>query len=62
MSSLAFLSIARVGHSFWRRRKVPHVPTNTERLQAWRTFAPVQFANTVLPSLNNAGAVRQRNS
>lgn len=44
MSSLAFLSLARVGH-----RKTPHVPSNTERLQAYRRFAPVQFANTQLP-------------
>ena len=40
MSSLAFLSLARVGH-----RKVPHVPNNTERLQAFRRYAPAQFAN-----------------
>lgn len=41
MTSLAFLSISRVGH-----RKVPHVPSNTERLQAFRRYQPVQFANT----------------
>jgi hypothetical protein len=44
MSSLAFLSIQRVGF-----RKVPHVPSNTERLQAYRRFLPVQFANDLLP-------------
>lgn len=44
MTSLAFLSIARVGH-----RRVPHVPDNTERLQAYRRYAPVQFANLQLP-------------
>lgn len=44
MTSLAFLSLARVGH-----RRVPHVPDNTERLQAYRRFAPVQFANDLLP-------------
>lgn len=45
MNSLAFLSIARVGP----HKKVPHIYTNTERLQAWRRFAPVQFANQLLP-------------
>lgn len=47
--NLAFLSLYQVGHTFWKRRKVPHVYTNTERLQAWRRFAPVQFANHHLP-------------
>lgn len=45
MTSLAFLSLSRVGH----HRKVPHVPSNTERLQAFRRYQPVQFANTQLP-------------
>lgn len=42
MTSLAFLSLSRVGH----HRKVPHVPSNTERLQAFRRYQPVVFANT----------------
>ena len=25
---------------------IPHTPTNTERMQAYRAIAPVQFANT----------------
>jgi hypothetical protein len=44
MTSLAFLSLSKVDG-----RKVPHVLTNTERLQAYRRFAPVQFANVTFP-------------
>ena len=43
MYELARLSIQRVdGH----RR--PHVPDNTERLQAYRAYQPVQFGNALL--------------
>lgn len=55
MTSLAFLSIARVGH-----RKMPHVPTNTERLQAFRRYQPVQFANTTFPGTQPAIALPSR--
>lgn len=41
--SLPF-GIQRVGF-----RKVPHVPTNTERLQRFRLSLPAQFANNSLP-------------
>lgn len=41
---LAALSIYRVGH-----RKVPHVPTREERMQAYYATRPVQFANTHFP-------------
>jgi hypothetical protein len=36
--------IQRVGF-----RKVPHVPTPTERMQQYRLRQPVQFANDSLP-------------
>ena len=43
MYELAHLSIQRVdGH----RR--PHVPDNTQRLQAYRPYQPVQFGNALL--------------
>ena len=43
MYGLAHLSIQRVtGH----RR--PHVPDNTQRLQAFRAYQPVQFGNPLL--------------
>jgi hypothetical protein len=43
MSSLARLSLARVDGN----RHVPHVPSNDERVQAFRRYQPVQFANAV---------------
>lgn len=42
--NLAFLSLSKVDG-----RKVPHVLTNTERLQAYRRYAPVVFANVTFP-------------
>lgn len=51
-AGLARLSFARVdGH-----RRVPSVPTNTERLQAFRLYQPVQFANATLASRISAAA------
>lgn len=44
MSATLPFGIQRVGF-----RKVPHVPSNTERLQAFRRYQPVQFANNSLP-------------
>lgn len=41
--SLAHLSIQRVDGT---RR--PHVPDNTQRLQAFRAYQPVQFGNALL--------------
>lgn len=49
MSSLARLSLARVDGN----RQVPHVPSNDERVQAFRRYQPVQFANAVF-GLSNA--------
>lgn len=42
MTALTYLSLQRVGH-----RHVPHVPSNDERVQAFRRYQPVQFANAV---------------
>lgn len=42
MSALAFLSLQRTSP---RGVGVPQVPTNEERIRAYRAFAPVQFAN-----------------
>lgn len=42
MSALAFLSLQRVPLG---RMGMPSVPTNEERIRAYRAFAPVQFAN-----------------
>ncbi|HZF98293.1 MAG TPA: hypothetical protein VEY92_08635 [Pseudoxanthomonas sp.] len=46
---LAALSIYRVGH-----RKVPHVPTREERMQAYNAARPVQFANDRFPARKDA--------
>lgn len=51
MSALPF-GIQRVGF-----RKMPHVPTNTERLQRFRLSLPVQFANT---TFNGGGEAKSR--
>lgn len=42
MSALTYLSLQRVGH-----RETPHVPSNDERVRAFRHYQPVQFANAV---------------
>jgi hypothetical protein len=41
--SLAHLSIQRVTGNRW-----PHVPSNEQRVQAFRAFQPVQLANAPL--------------
>lgn len=40
MTALTSLSLQRVGF-----RDVPHVPTNRERIQAYRALAPVELGN-----------------
>ena len=40
--NLTYLSLQRVGH-----RETPHVPSNDERVRAFRHYQPVQFANAV---------------
>lgn len=40
--ALTHLSLARVGN-----RRTPQVPTNEDRVKAYRAFAPVQFGNTL---------------
>ena len=37
--NLAHLSLTRCGH------RMPHVPDNQERMQAFRALQPVEFAN-----------------
>lgn len=51
MSALPF-GIQRVGF-----RKMPHVPTPTERMQQYRLRQPVQFANTTFPGTQPAIAI-----
>ena len=41
MSLLAHLSLQRVGH-----RQQPRVPSNDERIKAFRAYQSVQYANT----------------
>ena len=41
--SLAYLSLQRVTGNRW-----PHVPSNEQRVQAFRASQPVQFANAPL--------------
>jgi len=44
--SLAHLSIQRVdGH------RKPYVPSNAERVRAYRAYQPVQFGNSLLAEL-----------
>lgn len=57
MSALAFLSFQRVPLG---RHGVPVVPTNEERVRAYRAYAPVQFANVpLLESIRAAEYARQ---
>jgi hypothetical protein len=45
MTALAFLSLARTHTG---RNGVPQVPTNDQRVHAFRAFQPVQFANAAM--------------
>jgi hypothetical protein len=53
--TLAPLSLYRVTGM----RKVPHVPTNTERMQAFRQCQPVQFANAMFTDIEGREYERQ---
>ncbi|MGV8954810.1 MAG: hypothetical protein ACOH2M_27175 [Cypionkella sp.] len=44
MTALAFLSLSRTHTG---RNGVPQVPSNDQRVRAFRAFQPVQYANTV---------------
>lgn len=45
--NLAHLSLTRCGH------RMPHVPDNQERMQAFRALQPVEFANARFLSDSN---------
>ena len=49
MYELAHLSIQRVGH-----RQQPRVPSNDERIKAYRPYQPVQYGNALLADMLRA--------
>lgn len=44
MTALTHLSLYRVGF-----RATPHVPSNDDRIRAYRMYMPTQYANAMFP-------------